>query len=283
MAYDIRPLSFSEILDRAFRVYADNFIVFVGIAALFWIPVGILRASNGVLGGAATGLQFILLLVAEPVMHAALIVAIAAVYLNRRISIAEACQSVSLIALPFIMINSLYLLIFGFSLATGAGAFVISAAIFQASPMLAMGLLAVVLVVVLAAIVVEGYFLICWSLVGPVMVVERRFGRSALRRSRELVVGSSWRTLGILLTAFLIADIPAHTLKFIWGSMPVIGGALTHATIAVTSTYGVVALMIYYIDRRCRTEDFDLRILAEEVRIDSHPALAPARRSSALA
>ena len=42
MTYDIRPLSFAEILDRSFRVYLDNFVPLFGISAVVWIPSGIL-------------------------------------------------------------------------------------------------------------------------------------------------------------------------------------------------------------------------------------------------
>lgn len=281
MAYDIHPLSFSEILDRAFRVYADNFILLMGISAVFWIPVGILRASHGIIGhGSVLAFESVLLLVAEPVMHAALIVAVTSVYLDRPTSISEACESASLIALPFIALNAVYLTMFLLFLVTGVGAFAISAVMFEASPILAAGLLAVVLVVVLGAAAVEVYFLICWSLVGPVMVIDRRFGRAALRRSKELVAASWWRSFGIMVTAVLVAELPYHTMKLVWGFVPVAGAVLSFTTAAVTTTYGVVALMIYYIDRRCRTEDFDLRLLAEQVRVDSRTATAPVRRSS---
>ena len=50
MTYDIRPLSFGEILDRAFRVYLDNFALLFGIAAIIWVPSGIILASGALLG-----------------------------------------------------------------------------------------------------------------------------------------------------------------------------------------------------------------------------------------
>jgi hypothetical protein len=98
------------------------------------------------------------------------------------------------------------------------------------------------------------------------MVIERRFGVAALQRSRQLVIGSWWRTFGVLLAAGLIADVPGSALKFLWGFVPFFGAVLTGATRAVTSTYGAIVLMIYYFDRRCRTEEFDLLTLAEQIR-----------------
>jgi len=56
MAYDIRPLSLAEVLDRGFRVLRDHFLLLVGIAAWAWIPYGILLAlseSNKIYAGLA--------------------------------------------------------------------------------------------------------------------------------------------------------------------------------------------------------------------------------------
>ena len=280
MAYDIRPLSFGEILDRAFRVYLDNFLLLFGIAAIFWIPSGILGASGGVVDrGVATTLDSIFFMVAAPAMHAALIVGVASVYLDRPISIGEAYRSVRPIVLPFIGTYLLYLLLFAFSMGTAAGAF----AAISAAPVLGAAVLAVMLLVLLGAVIVEIYFLVYWSLVASVMVVERRFGKSALRRSRQLVTGSWWLTLGVVLGAALIVNVPGRTLRFVWGFIPAIGVILTQVTYGLMGTYGTVVFVIYYFDRRCRTEDFDLRLLAEQVRAETQTATPRAPDSSALA
>jgi len=112
-------------------------------------------------------------------------------------------------------------------------------------------------------------FAISFALISPVMIVERRFAMAAFRRSRELVTGSWWLTLGIMFTAGLIAQVPATGLKFLWSFIPVVGVLLTALTQAVSSTYSSVVLVIYYFDRRCRTEEFDLHLLAEQVRAEA--------------
>lgn len=90
MAYDIRPLSFSEIFDRAVCVYRDNFTLRIGIAALFWIPSAVLRACASVAGNRIVStLDFIFFMIGEPVMGAAAVVAVASVYLNRPSSLAK--------------------------------------------------------------------------------------------------------------------------------------------------------------------------------------------------
>ena len=256
MAYDIRPLSFGEILDRAFRVYLDNFMLLFGISAAVLIPSGILLASASVVGnGAASVLNLIFLMLAAPVMQAALTIAVAETYLGRPVTIVDAYQSSRPIIMPLL---GTYLLMAVLILVPGA---IVGVTYLLWKPLFVIALLAYIVVIF--------YFIGCWSLAGPVMIVERHFGISAPRRSRELVVGSWWRTIGILITASLIAGVPAAALKFVWAFIPIIGVILTAATQAVSSAYSAVALMIYYFDRRCRTEDFDLRLLAEQVRAET--------------
>jgi hypothetical protein len=270
MAYDIRPLSFGEILDRAFRVYLDNFVLLFGISAVVLIPSGVVAASASVVGTTtATVLNLIFLMLAGPVLNAALTIGVAEAYLDRPITIAEAYRSSRPIILPML---GTYLLI---GVLAGIPGVIVAATALVSPVLLVIGIIA------LGGVLM--YFLGCWSLIGPVMIVEHRFGMSALRRSRELVLGSWWLTMGLLFTAALIAQVPAAALRFVWSFIPFVGVILTAATSAVSSTYGQVALMVYYIDRRCRTEDFDLRLLAEQVRSQSPPTMAPAPSSSSLA
>jgi hypothetical protein len=267
MAYDLRPLSFGEILDRAFRVYLDNFVLLFGISAVVWIPDGILLLLAPVIGTPAAGvLSFLFLSVFGPILAAAHIVAISEVYLDRPVTIAEAYRATRPIILPLLGTYLLMVLLF----LVPAG--IIFGVAFAMSPVLGG-------VALFPAAVVLIYFAICFTLIGPVMIVERRFAMAALRRSRELVSGSWWLTFGILFTAGLIAQVPAMGLKFLWAFIPVIGVLLTALTQAVSSTYSSVVLVIYYFDRRCRTEDFDLHLLAEQVRAENAP-IAPAAGSS---
>ena len=270
MAYDIRPLSFGEILDRAFRVYLDNFVLLFGISAVVWIPDGVLLLSSHVIGNQAAAIvNIIYLSITGPILAAAHIFAVSEVYLDRPITIAEAYRSTRPIILPLLGTYLLMgLLLFGpFGLIFGV-AYAISAPILM------------ILAFPLGIAVV--YFSISFALIGPVMIVERRFAMSALRRSRELVSAWWWQTAGITLTAGLIAQVPATGLKFLWAFLPLIGVLLTALTQAVSSTYSSVVLVIYYFDRRCRTEEFDLRLLAEQIRSESSK-VTPAPGSPSIA
>jgi hypothetical protein len=46
-----------------------------------------------------------------------------------------------------------------------------------------------------------------WAVVAPVIVIERRRVTEALGRSRQLVRGSGWPVLGVVLVGFLVAAI----------------------------------------------------------------------------
>ena len=239
LAYNIRPLSFAEILDRAFRVFRDHFSALVGISAVLWLPYGAILAvgnTSHVVSGIAS-LAFLLFL---PVMSVALTAAVANVYLDRPITVRDAYRSIRVILTPIV---GTYLLLY--------------------------------LLVILGffALVIPGIYLLnCWSLAAPVMIVEHRFGMTALRRSRQLVTGVWWRTFGIFFVASLIAEVPAGVLQLFWSYIPVFGPILTAGTSAIATSYSLVVLVIYYFDRRCRTEDFDLRFLAEQIRSDAAAA-----------
>jgi hypothetical protein len=280
MAYDIRPLSFSEILDRAVYVYRDNFALLTGIAAVFWIPTAVLHISANLLGhGFVSKAHFIFVLVGQPVMGAAMVLGVASIYLDRRISVGGAYRETRPIIPKFLGTEFLYFPFVVIAFAGVTGAFRVATSIHTtASPERV-----VRLTLLMPLIVVAMFFLVRWCLAASVMIVERRFGRSAFRRSKELIVGSWWQTFGIVLMVFSIEDLPVRALQFVWGFVPVISAILTAATHAVIDTYGVIAMVIYYFDRRCRTEEFDLRLLAEQVRAETQPSMSPAPDSSALA
>ena len=250
MAYNIRPLSFGEILDSAFSVFRDNFVLLAGIALIVGVPVETITSAAA---KAHSSVLFVigslLAPIFEPVMLVAFTVAVASIYLDRPVTIGDAYRSVGKVFAPF----------FGTLLLTDL--------------LLMLGLL---------ALIVPGiYFGVCWSLVFPVMIVEHRFGMMALRRSRQLVTGVWWRTVGIFLVAALIARIPALVLSMIWSFIPILGIVLTAATSSIAQTYSLVVIVIYYFDRRCRIEDFDLRLLAEQIRADGTADAVTAQPSPA--
>src|ERR1019366_5941873 len=256
MDYNIRPLSFGEILDRALRILVDNAVLLIGISAAYGIPERVIA----VLGRRYQVVLLLVALSAGPLIQAALTTAIADVYLGRPVTIVSAYKSAWSIMLPFFGTYLLLYLLFGLG-----GAVLV--AIGMATKV--SGLFGLIFILgILAAVPLMLYLMIRWSLMGPIMIVERRFGLSTIRRSGDLVDGVWWRTFGIIMVAAVIVRAPLSALNFLWSSVPVVGIVLGGLTTSIAYAYGAVSLVVYYFDRRCRTEDFDLRLLAEQIRTE---------------
>jgi len=273
MTYEIRPLSFAELLDRSFRVLLDNFVPLISISAAAWLPYGLIL----VLGGKsqfAQGLAGLYLLVIVELLRIALTIAVVEVYLGRPVVFGAVIQStrsvlwrylgtILLAVTPFIVMT--VIVTFGLIRASQTGA-----------PKWPIILAAIVLGVGVI------YLLVRWSLASPIMIAEHRFGRSALGRSTQLLAGAWWRTVGISLVAALMAQVPVTILNFLWSSIPVLGPILTSLVASVTATYGIIVVVLYYFDRRCRVENFDLQLLAEQVRLRGG-SVAPPRGAGQVA
>ncbi len=125
MAYDNRPLSFSEILDHAFRVLLDNFFLLIGIAAIYSIPSTVVPVATAWRGHLAlNAIQLVLVLIVYPLSQAALIAVVAAAYVGQPVSMTEALQTVRAVLLSpdFLGSTSYPRFLFYLILATGLAA-----------------------------------------------------------------------------------------------------------------------------------------------------------------
>jgi hypothetical protein len=260
MEYNIRQLSFGEVLDRSLRILIDNPVLLTGVSLVLGLPAAMLQH-----GGKATEiLALIYLSLVTPLVLAALTSAIADTYLNKPATIASAYREAWSIVLPFIGTYLLLYLILGLICGSIFGlAFASGMAARGSGGGAVLGLL------FLVSVVIVSYLGIRWSLLGPIMIVERRFSMKAFSRSSQLVTGAWWRTFGILLVAGLIVRVPLTVLEFFWASIPVLGAILSGLVASIATAYSGIAVVVYYFDRRCRLEDFDLRRLAEQIRSET--------------
>jgi hypothetical protein len=251
MAYDIHPLSFGEVLDRSFRVLRDNVVLLAGIAAVVFMPYGVMQALGQSMFRTFGSIATIFILIAAPILQAALTVAIAEVYLGKPVSIEDAYRSTKSILVPLL---GTYLVLY------------------------------LLLILAFIALIIPGIYLMnCWVFAGQVMIIERRFGMDSMRRSRALVRGAWWATFGITVAAALISEVPTLALTAVWSFIPFFGPILTAATRSITSTYAAIVIVVYYFDRRCRVEDFDLRFLAEQIRSEGKSGALPEAGASTVA
>jgi hypothetical protein len=251
MIYEIRTMSFGELLDAGFRLLRNQVVVLVGLAAVLYVPLvffhdGIESAVSpieptspgevaGVLGMVTSGLLLGLLwlMVVVPVSSAAITHAVSELYLGRQATI-------------------------GSALRVGWGMFVPLAG--------TMLLMSVLVLGGLLLFVVPGiYLMLCYSLAWPVMVIERQFGMAALQRSRDLTRGSLLRVVGLAFVVGIFVSVIGGGLQLLLGYLPLVGPLASGVVQAIGAAFQSAFLVLLYFDIRCRKEAFDLEHLARLV------------------
>lgn len=259
MRYDLRPRSFVEILDQSFRLLRDHFVSLAGVMVVLMVPYTFVMSlfSPKAEGGArpdfgttliALGLTIVLMGFIAPLAQMAVTRTTADAYLGKSIGLADALRSGLKIYGSYVGTYFLMLLfVFGAML----------------------------------LLVIPGVYLgVGYGLVGPVVVVEHIVGRAALKRSRALVQDNWWRTFAIVAVASLLNAVVAGAVNLVIGSVPLIGPLLVGVVQGVGGAFVAVVIVVYYFDLRCRKEDFDLTILAQQVGRDGTEAL-PASTTAA--
>jgi hypothetical protein len=248
MGYLIERLSFGGILDQGFRLLRDHFkSLTVGFVALY-APYTALTHAMGVgqseavpSAGQVLGMvgATLLMLAIFPLMQVTVTIAIADAYLSRPTSFGSAFARARKLYMPYLGTFFLVML----------------------------ALLGLALLLVVPAVIFSGY----WMLIGPVAVIEGVFGGAAMKRSRALVRGHWWRTVGVAFVSSVLVGVVSGALDFAFSFIPVLGGLLSGAVQGVTATYAAAVIVVLYVDLRCRHEDFDVQLLAQQVAQGSLP------------
>lgn len=267
MAYEIRPLSFAEILDTGFRILREQFrplMTLVGVlygpAVFFggsmWLAVrGVVMAGAppdlGRLAAVApwlliAGVLLVLwMIVAWPVTVAATTHVVGEAYLGRPVDVRAALHAGWSMMMPL------------------AGTSLLM------SMMVMLGFL---------LLIVPGlYLLLSYALVWQVMVLERVYGMAALRRSARLATGHRLRILAVWLVVSVLGSVVGGGLQFVLGYLPGLGMIASLTVQAVSTAFATAVLVVFYFDIRCRKEAFDLEHLARLVAArlpPSSPALS---------
>ena len=70
-------------------------------------------------------------------------------------------------------------------------------------------------------LVVPGLFLLTiWSMLVPVIVLERRAAGEAFTRSREVVRGNGWSVFGLIIVTFLLVAIASAVIRLVFSPLP---------------------------------------------------------------
>jgi len=270
MRYEIRALSFAEILDTAFRLVRNHGKLLIGLPALVHVPVVVLQRwllAPGQAAGAAPVrttiagvVMLVLILVVFPFIFMSLTWAIGRVYTGDQPTFGDTLRESRRYLVPVIGTSLLYVLfVLGMAALVGL-AMLVAAFLVPNQWVLAVALIGVV-----------GFVALCWLflaylLVWPVMMLEKIFGMRALARSRELMQGRKWRAVGLTFVAGLIVAVLGGVLQLALSFIPLVGTLAEGLAQAVGIAYQTTVTTLLYFDARSRAEAFDVEHLANQVR-----------------
>lgn len=249
----LRPLSLSELLDRTFFLYRKHFVLFVGIVALPELIVlaiqlvgGTLRLHGSIFGSISVSLvATVVNILALTAAHAATVIAVSDVHMERSTSIGGAFSAVKNRLLPILAI------LFCVDLGIGLG--------------------------FLLLLVPGIYLALTWALAIPVTVLEGTGLNGTVNRSSTLTQGDKGRIFVVaflivvlIWVTMLIVDVPLVMLGAIShsGDPAALGGWMTISSsvgaFISTSLVGplmTIALTLLYFDNRVRKEGFDMQLM----------------------
>jgi uncharacterized membrane protein len=283
MSIVLRPLSTSELLDRAFFLYRNNFVVFVCISVMSHLPVLALRLANSARVAARIRVsrpaELTVLLMATflamAVSHAATTVAVSDLHLDHAASVRSSYRRARRTLFRVIWISFVVTLLVPFLIAVPTAILVGMVLLPLGTARLGGGVLPglILLVVGFGA---ATYWWLARALVVPVTVIEgtglRDMDRSLIltvnRRGRILLICILVVVLTWGMTAlFQLPAVATGGLHFVHGRLTT--NALSAAVMAVGSFVGAslagplltIALTLAYYDARVRKEGFDLELM----------------------
>ncbi len=241
LRYEIRAMSAGEILDTGFQLLRNHFVELVGISAIVNVPLSIAQSlveSDTPTGVAGLSPTLIILgvvavasvLVLAPIVQTAITVLLGDVYLGRETSISTAFRRSLGIVFP----------VLGTSLLAG-----------------------LIAIPAFLALLIPGiWFVLGLAVLSPVMILERRFGMSAIRRSLELVKDNRLRALGIALIVAVLSAALGAGFGLAGGISPWLGGLATGIAGSLTSAFAAAVFVVLYFEIRCRKEAFEIEQLS---------------------
>ncbi len=264
----LRPLSTSELLDRTFHLYKNNFLVFLGITAIPQLVVLALRLLYATtLTGPLdrfNGMAIVVSIasyVAIEISAAATVIAVSNIHLDRPIGVGSAFAGARSSMVRVLLIT------LAVSIAAGIG---------------------------LIFLIVPGVYLwLMWSLAIPATVLEGGGLNVSTTRSKYLTQGSRGRIFVICLLIVILVWIVSVICEFPLGvligivfksqisghAVPLIVTASAVGTFVSTSLVGpllTIALTLIYYDQRVRKEGFDLQLMMTALQPGSQPPAAAA-------
>ena len=220
-------LDTSAVFEKLFSVYRDQFTVFVPAALIIFVPVALLQAlAVGTGGFGFFVLGSLLSIIGSFLLQGVVVEAVRDIQDGRRdLSLGDLFRSVSPVLGTLI----------GAGILAGLG-----------------------ILVGLIFLIIPGLLLLTWwSLLAPVIVIERAGVGDSFGRSRGLVRGNGWRVFGIIVVLFIIEAILNAVISAIFGGGDTFAGALIGGIISaalVAPLTGLAAAVVYLDLRRIKGE-----------------------------
>ncbi len=271
------------VLDKAFRLYLENFALMLGLSAILNIPVlaftlifggGRVKPDNPDVAAVLIGLFSLLLamLIIVPLISGATTAAVSDVYLGNSVTAGEALSAAWRKAWSLLRNQFIIGLIVG-------GIFIGS--------MMVLGILAGILVAVsvppivigaliglgaIPVLILSTYLGLSYMLVSPIIMIEGSINDSQIRRrSWDLVKGNRFRVFLIIFVVtaiqFLVQLGVAGVMFFTFGvgSASVITQAINGFISILLTPISVISITLLYYDFRVRKEGFDLEMLSRSM------------------
>jgi hypothetical protein len=99
----------------------------------------------------------------------------------------------------------------------------------------------------------------------PAFIVERKSASEALSRSWNLVSGSFWHTLGVIVVAFILAGIVNGVISALGGSTFIGSWLMSAVAQVITAPFVALVGVVLYVDLRVRREGLDAATLQREL------------------
>ncbi len=295
MSYELRPLTLAEILDAAFRMVQTEWRTLIGLSLIMQVPLvlmafsmprlfdpfasptepGVEPTGQELLGavGALSGMGLAYLIL-YPFVAASVTAAVAHLYLGRPFALADAARAGLASVLRLVASYLVYVVaLFGGLLIVGGA---ITMVVVMGGTLLreflgslggigvGLGILSGFGVFVLLALILL-YLGAISALLPPVAVLESAGVVGTVTRSFALAATARGRVLLIVMTAGLIVGIPVGAAQMMIGFMPVFGILLWAGMQALAFAFTTAVAVVLYFDLRCRAENYDLELLAEQV------------------
>jgi hypothetical protein len=239
--YEIRAMSFGEILDMGFRILRNHFVLLVGLQAIVVVPTRLVTdflnrevgSSDPFMVLAGMLPVFLALLILQPIIMAAITHAISENYLSRSVTFGGALRFALSIVLPLV------------------GTWLLASLIVMVGFLL---------------LIIPGLILaLMFAVLTPVMVTEGIFGVAAMERSGALMKENKLRALGLFIVTGILSAALIAGVDLVAGFIPVVGSVVAGIVQGAANAFGAAALVVLYFDIRCRKEAFDLEHLARQV------------------